>query len=99
MDKYYTRQYLPGYTGHIPDKMNQFGISAGEINRRLVTKESSEPEQQRRGMYTSENRKIPKSPMDQLKYGFQSRYATNWIAGPTVEYYDQHIPGKWEITN
>lgn len=29
MEKYYKKQYLPGYTGYIPQKYNTFGITVG----------------------------------------------------------------------
>ena len=40
MDKYFKKQYIPGYTGYIPQKLNTFGISVGEINRQLILKTS-----------------------------------------------------------
>lgn len=53
MDKYYKKQYIPGYTGHISQKLNTFGISVGEINRQLVL-HTSDPskEVQRRTLYS-----------------------------------------------
>lgn len=33
----YGKNYLPGYTGHVPKKNEIFGCTAGEINR-LITK-------------------------------------------------------------
>jgi hypothetical protein len=33
----YDKQYLPGYTGHVPKKNERFGCTAGDINS-LVTK-------------------------------------------------------------
>lgn len=29
----YNRQYLPGYTGFVPNRSDMFGLTAGEINR------------------------------------------------------------------
>ena len=29
----FTKEYLPGYTGHVPTKNDQFGMTAGDINR------------------------------------------------------------------
>jgi hypothetical protein len=37
MEKYFKKEYLPGYTGHVPKKMDIFGLTAGEINRTLIT--------------------------------------------------------------
>ena len=33
----YDKQYLPGYTGHVPKKNEVFGCTAGDINR-LINK-------------------------------------------------------------
>ena len=32
----YTKQYLPGYTGHVPAKNDLFGMTAGESNRLIM---------------------------------------------------------------
>jgi len=33
----YNKEYLPGYTGHVPKKNEVFGCTAGDINR-LINK-------------------------------------------------------------
>lgn len=33
----YRKEYLPGYTGHVPKKNDIFGCTAGDINR-IITK-------------------------------------------------------------
>lgn len=38
----YNKNYLPGYTGHVPIKNEIFGCTAGDINK-LVTKEAHKP--------------------------------------------------------
>ena len=38
----YKKNYLPGYTGHVPKKNEVFGCTAGDINR-LLTKEEQKP--------------------------------------------------------
>lgn len=38
----YDKQYLPGYTGHVPKKNEIFGCTAGDINS-LVTKAAQKP--------------------------------------------------------
>lgn len=93
MEKYYKKQYIPGYTGHIPHKLNTMGISVGEINRQLVLKTSDPTKSiQKRTFYSPEK---PDSlyEIDKLKYGFNSRYGVNWISGQTNELFPQHIPG------
>lgn len=32
----YKKEYLPGYTGHVPKKNDIYGCTAGDINRILV---------------------------------------------------------------
>jgi len=32
----YNKNYLPGYTGHVPKKNEIFGCTAGDINRLLT---------------------------------------------------------------
>ena len=39
----YKREYLPGYTGHVPKKNNVFGCTAGDINRILIQKGDYKP--------------------------------------------------------
>lgn len=36
MEKYSKKQFIPGYTGHVPSKINVFGISEGQVNQQLV---------------------------------------------------------------
>lgn len=38
----YNKNYLPGYTGHVPIKNEIFGCTAGDTNK-LVTKEQLKP--------------------------------------------------------
>jgi len=32
----YKKEYLPGYTGHVPKKMEVFACTAGETNRIII---------------------------------------------------------------
>jgi hypothetical protein len=32
----YRKEYLPGYTGHVPKKMEIFGCTSGDTNRIIV---------------------------------------------------------------
>jgi hypothetical protein len=38
----YNKNYLPGYTGHVPKKNEIFGCTSGDTNR-LITKEAQKP--------------------------------------------------------
>lgn len=43
----YKKEYLPGYTGHVPKKMEVFACTAGETNRIIINqsrKVSLDPE-------------------------------------------------------
>ena len=41
-DIVYRKEYLPGYTGHVPKKNDIFGCTAGDINR-IITKQGYKP--------------------------------------------------------
>jgi hypothetical protein len=32
----FNKEYLPGYTGHVPSKNNLFGLTAGAINEAIL---------------------------------------------------------------
>jgi hypothetical protein len=34
--KGFNKEYLPGYTGHVPSKNNLFGLTAGAINEAIL---------------------------------------------------------------
>ena len=98
VEKYFTREYLPGYTGHIPKKMESFGVTAGEINRKLVLRQVAVNEKRinirRKNLYTPDNKMAQRNKsLDHIKYGFKSRNGVNWMGGPTDNLYEQHIPG------
>ena len=38
----YDKEYLPGYTGHVPKKNEVFGCTAGDINK-LINKTGQKP--------------------------------------------------------
>ena len=97
--KYLKREYLPGYTGYIPQKLNTCGLTVGEINRRLVVNERSDeiPDDAKRNLY-NEAPKLPiDTKQDTMKYGAKSRLATTWIGGDTEKIYPQFIPGTLSI--
>lgn len=33
----FNKEYMPGYTGHVPMKVDQFGMTAGEVNRQIIS--------------------------------------------------------------
>lgn len=94
MEKYYIREYIPGYTGHIQKKMGTFGMTAGEINRQLVLKQQSEEMVPAERMYYTRSQSQLASDGDRDKFGYRSRHGISWIGGPTHEVHPQHIPRK-----
>ena len=34
---FYKKEYLPGYTGHVPNKNDLYGITAGDANKVLIS--------------------------------------------------------------
>ena len=38
----YKKEYLPGYTGHVPKKNEIYGLTAGDINK-IITKIAYKP--------------------------------------------------------
>jgi len=34
---FYKKEYLPGYTGHVPKKNDLFGVTAGDANQILIS--------------------------------------------------------------
>ena len=93
MDKFFKKQYIPGYTGHIPHKINSFGLTVGQINKQLVLNDVPTEEGIVKRNYYSDP-PIPDKKTDNLKFSNLSRYAVNWISGPTEKVFPQHIPGK-----
>ena len=39
----YTKEYLPGYTGHVPSKNERFGATAGQIKREILADSGRHP--------------------------------------------------------
>eukprot|EP00824_Muranothrix_gubernata_P018059 TRINITY_DN36943_c0_g1_i1.p1 TRINITY_DN36943_c0_g1~~TRINITY_DN36943_c0_g1_i1.p1 ORF type:complete len:298 (-),score=23.68 TRINITY_DN36943_c0_g1_i1:20-784(-) len=48
---------------------------------------------QNRGYYTPGANQAGEKQLDKVKFGPRSKYGNNWIAGPTHELYNQHVPG------
>jgi len=90
MERYYVRDPIPGYTGHIPSKINTFAMTTGGINNQLLAKKEEKVPTQR--MYFTKSMPHIISDGDKAKYGYRSRYGISWIAGPIDKVYPQHIP-------
>ena len=88
----YTKEYLPGYTGHVPQKNNIFGCTAGDINR-IVAEKGTKPSNldvdnaaqtsslPQRTFYS----KPPAMDLvaEKLPVGNRSKAGNNWVGGPT----------------
>ncbi len=84
----YNKEYLPGYTGHVPSKMERFGATAGQIKREILHDAGKHPivletmkELDETGRLYSSNF-VPGIDKNKVVYGNMSRYAKNWIGGP-----------------
>ena len=40
---FYKKEYLPGYTGHVPSKNEKFGSTAGQIKREILADQGLHP--------------------------------------------------------
>lgn len=92
MEHYYVREYIPGYTGHIPAKMGTFAVTAGRINRQLVINTKTKYTVPLERQYYTRCITHLRGNGDKDKYGYRSRHGISWIAGPTNNVYAQHIP-------
>jgi hypothetical protein len=103
---HFNKEYMPGYTGHVPTKVDQFGMTAGEVNRTIIdafnpprtampSHNNSINTSPRMSLYNDQSLQnmTPKNKPFKNIFGNCSRYATNWISGPTHEMCQQHIPG------
>ena len=95
----FTKDYMPGYTGHVPTKVDRFGASQGQIKREILADKGSYKTmldkirmRNNRGRMHSQN-KMPSLKQDKLIYGNLSIFAKNWVGGPTHEIREQHVPG------
>jgi hypothetical protein len=86
----FKKEYLPGYTGHVPQKNELFGMTAGSINKQIIEVGGSASRHYPVGSTyalrfykTGDN--IPSNKPNKDIYGNWSKNARNWIAGPTHE--------------
>jgi hypothetical protein len=87
----YDKEYLPGYTGHVPKKNEVFGCTAGDINQ-IITKTGQKPSEYDVDVaiskpYYNKNDFLVNPPAkdlvnDELQYGNASMKGENWIGGP-----------------
>lgn len=92
----WARQYLPGYTGHVPLKNDLFGKTAGTINREICESGGNENNMGRIVLKQSMNGAVDLptcSKMNKDVFGTTSKFSVNWIAGPTHEVRRQQVPG------
>lgn len=87
--KPFSKEYLPGYTGHVPQKNDLFGMTAGDINRQVVMTGGKTAYMMPRGStYAQRFYRESQTPCNKPNkdvFGNWSRYAQNWVAGPTHE--------------
>ena len=98
----YDKNYLPGYTGHVPKKERIYGCTAGDINR-IITKTGQKPSEYdvdthiSKPHYVINDFHVNPPPQDEendkLQYGNKSNKGQNWIGGPNQNIKAQHIPG------
>lgn len=98
----YDKEYLPGYTGHVPKKNEIYGCTAGDINR-IITKTGQKPSEQDIDVAVCKphfkqtdfhvDPPAKDNENDQLQYGNTSLKGQNWIGGPNQNIKAQHVPG------
>lgn len=83
----YKKEYLPGYTGFVPAKNEMFGMTAGDINRKIVDGGGSAslhyPVGSTHALRFYRLNSTPANKINKDIFGNWSRYSKNWIAGPT----------------
>ena len=92
----WAREYLPGYTGHVPLKNDLFGKTAGTINREINFSGGNETNMGRIALKQSMYGQVDLpacAKMNKDVYGTTSKWSKNWIAGPTHMIRRQQVPG------
>lgn len=95
----YNKEYLPGYTGHVPSKNERFGATAGQIKREILADSGKHPiildslreRDDSKRLYASTF--VPPIDDNKIIYGNLSRYAKNWMNGPNHQIRNQFVPG------
>ena len=88
----YKKEYLPGYTGHVPYKNEIYGCTAGDINKIIMgtgTQPSNydvdavvgKPAFAQRDFYSI--KPAIDSANHEIYYGNNSKLGNNWLGGPT----------------
>ncbi len=93
----YTKEYLPGYTGHVPSKNERFGSTAGQIKREILADRGNHPiiiprEKDENGRLYSD-KFVPGVDKNKEIYGNNSKFARNWQCGPNHMIRNQQVPG------
>ena len=82
----YKKEYLPGYTGHVPSKNERFGATTGNIKRDILYDNGRHPITLPK--YSDESDRlysdkfVPHIDKNKDIYGNLSRYGRNWANGP-----------------
>lgn len=80
---------MPGYTGHVPTKVDRFGATAGQIKKEILADMGKHSALMARlnnftakkgRMFSNDAKKTNKREV----FGNRSRFANNWIAGPNA---------------
>lgn len=93
----FKKQYLPGYTGHVPSKNERFGATAGMIQSDILSDSGKHPitmtrfEDESKRLYSSKF--VPAIDKNKAIYGNYSRFAKNWACGPNHMVRNQQVPG------
>jgi len=82
----YSKEYLPGYTGHVPSKNERFGSTAGQIKREILADKGKHPisltRHQDQSLRLYSDKFVPKVDKNKEIYGTRSKFALNWACGP-----------------
>lgn len=92
----WAREYLPGYTGHVPLKNDLFGKTAGTINQEICASGGKEDNMGRIALKQSMQGAVDLptcAKMNKDVFGNTSKFSVNWIAGPTHQVRRQQVPG------
>lgn len=82
----WAREYLPGYTGHVPLKNDLFGKTAGTINQEICASGGNEDNLGRIALKQTMmgTTDLPTcAKMNKDVFGTRSKNSVNWISGPT----------------